>query len=55
MNSFILDELRLVCQRFDAGQVEKAFERARKNDIRSLGWVVRDLYRTSRRKERGKR
>jgi hypothetical protein len=45
MNTFILDELRLLCQRFAMEDVEKAFTRAEKNDIRSLGWVVRELCR----------
>jgi len=55
MNTFILDELRLICDRFDPRHVEKTFDRARKNDIRSLGWVVRELYRLSRRNERAKK
>lgn len=50
MNSFILDELRLVAQRFPLEAVEKTFARAAKHDIRSLGWVVRELYREDRRK-----
>ncbi|MBN1867770.1 hypothetical protein JW916_10800 [Candidatus Sumerlaeota bacterium] len=53
MNSFILDELRLVCQRFPRSDVEKTFARARKNDIRSLGWIVRELYRLGRRRDTG--
>jgi hypothetical protein len=55
MNSFILDELRLVCQRFPRSDVEKTFDRARKNDIRSLGWIVRELYRVGRRRDVGAR
>jgi hypothetical protein len=50
MNSFILDELGLVSQRFAAEEIEKVFARAVKNDIRSLGWVVKELYRTNRRR-----
>lgn len=52
MNNFILDELRLICQRFSTGEVEKAFARAAKNDIRSLRWIAQELYRTSRRHDR---
>jgi hypothetical protein len=52
MNTFILDELRLLCQRFSRQEVEKTFARAQKNDIRSLGWVVKELYRVSRRHDR---
>lgn len=54
MNSFILDELHLLSQRFAADEIEKAFDRARKNDIRSLGWVAGELYRRSRKHERSK-
>jgi hypothetical protein len=54
MNTFVLDELRLVSQRFSADAIEKAFARARKNGIRSLSWVVRELYRRSRRHVRKK-
>jgi hypothetical protein len=52
MNTFILDELRLLCQRFSRQEVEKTFARAQKNDIRSLGWIVKELYRVSRRHDR---
>lgn len=53
MNGFILDELRLICQRFSPEEVEKTFARARRNDIRSLPWVLRELYRISRKHDRG--
>jgi len=53
MNSFILDELHLVSQRFAPDEIEKVFARAVKNDIRSLGWVVKELYRTNRRRTAG--
>ncbi len=52
MNTFILDELRLITQRFSADEVEKTFARAVKNDIRSLGWIVKELYRISRKHDR---
>ncbi len=52
MNTFILDELRLITQRFSADEVEKTFARAAKNDIRSLGWIVKELYRISRKHDR---
>jgi hypothetical protein len=53
MNNFILDELRLLCQRFSRDEVEKAFARAKKNDIRSLSWIAKDLYRSSSRRRGG--
>ena len=55
MNNFILDELRLLCQRFSREEVEKAFARAKKNDIRSLGWIAKELYRFSSRRKGGRK
>ncbi|HBF35050.1 TPA: hypothetical protein DDW35_10870 [Candidatus Sumerlaeota bacterium] len=52
MNTFILDELRLLCQRFEPEDVEKAFTRAAKNDIRSLGWVAKELYRVNKKRSK---
>jgi hypothetical protein len=50
MNTFVLDELRLLCQRFEMEDVEKTFTRAAKNDIRRLGWVAKELYRVNRKR-----
>jgi hypothetical protein len=43
MNAFVLDELRLVRQRFPAEMVRRTFRRAQQNEIRSLHWVVQEL------------
>lgn len=53
MNSFVLDELRLIRQRFDIDQVRRMFGRARQNNVRSLHWVVRELVRHRKRKRDG--
>jgi len=48
MNAFILDELRLIRQRFPIDMVRRTFRRASQNDIHSLQWVVRELIRQKR-------
>ncbi|MCX7625236.1 MAG: hypothetical protein N2Z21_03375 [Candidatus Sumerlaeaceae bacterium] len=48
MNAFILDELRLIRQRFPIEMVRRTFRRAAANDIHSLAWVVRELIRQKR-------
>lgn len=45
MNAFVLDELRLVRQRYPIDRVRRTFRRAQQNEIRSLQWVVRELVR----------
>lgn len=45
MNAFVLDELRLVRQRFPVELVRRTFRRAQKNEIRSLRWVLQELMR----------
>lgn len=51
MNVFILDELRMLPQRFPMQEVRSVFRRARKNEIRSLHWIMQELVR--RRKKSG--
>jgi len=43
MNLFILDELRLLRQRFQLADIKKAFETARRLEMKSLRWVMRQL------------
>lgn len=45
MNAFVLDELRLVRQRFPMEMVRQTFRRALKNEIHSLHWIVQELVR----------
>jgi len=47
MNSFILDELRLIGRRFTLESIRKVFGRAALNDVRELGWAVRELIKES--------
>lgn len=51
MNVFILDELRMLPQRFKLSEIRSVFNMARKNEIRSLHWVIQELVR--RRKKSG--
>lgn len=48
MNAFILDELRLLRQRFPIEQVRRQFRRAQQNEIHALSWVVKELVRGNR-------
>jgi len=52
MNAFVLDELRLVRQRFPIEAVRRVFRRAQQNEIRSLQWIVRELVRGRRNREK---
>lgn len=45
MNAFVLDELKLVRQRFPADAIRRTFRRAQQNEIRSLHWIVQELVR----------
>ena len=43
MNLFVLDELRLIRQRFKLSDVKRVFESAKRHEITSLRWVMRQL------------
>ncbi|MEQ8819840.1 MAG: hypothetical protein RLY93_06315 [Sumerlaeia bacterium] len=45
MNSFILDELRLIAMRYDPKLIEAVFQRARKKEIQNLGWILKEIRR----------
>lgn len=51
MNAFILDELRMLPQKFTMDEIRSAFSRARKNEIHSLRWVIQDLVRRRKKTE----
>lgn len=48
MNTFVLDELRLIRQRFPIEMIRQTFRRAAKNEIHSLAWIMRELIRQKR-------
>ena len=43
MNFFILDELCLMRQRFELSEIKKAFEAAKRYEVKSLRWVMHQL------------
>jgi hypothetical protein len=43
MNSFVLDELRLLTERFGREEIRAVFRRAQRLDIRSLSWIAGQL------------
>lgn len=47
INSFILDELRLLARRFPLESIRRVFGRAGMNDKPELGWAVRELLKDS--------
>jgi len=51
MNVFILDELRMLPQKFPMDEIRRVFGRARKNEIRSLRWVMQELVRRHKKAE----
>lgn len=57
INVFVVDELRLIKERFDFGVIKEIFAQARERGIKSLRWIVRRLMleekkRDERKKER---
>lgn len=53
MNTFILDELKLIRYRFPLDKIKRSFHRARRNEIASLTWVIKDLLREAQRGQKG--
>jgi DNA-binding Lrp family transcriptional regulator len=49
MNTFILDELKLIRYRFPLESINRSFQRAKRNEIPSLHWVIKDLLREAQR------
>jgi hypothetical protein len=45
MNSFILDELIFIAQRFPGREIERTFRQARRHERPSLAWIARELRR----------
>jgi hypothetical protein len=54
INAFILDELRIIRRRFNLDSIRKTFERAKRHNIRSLHWVVRELLREQKKHAKSK-
>lgn len=45
MNSLILDELQLISDRYEVELIQKVFDRARKREATSLGWILAEIRR----------
>ena len=45
INSIILDQLQMICDRYDLALIEKVFERAKKREARSLSWILSEIRR----------
>lgn len=45
INSLILDELQMIADRYEMALIEKVFERAKKREAASLGWVLAEIRR----------
>ncbi|MBI3737324.1 hypothetical protein HY256_12530 [Candidatus Sumerlaeota bacterium] len=55
MNSFIVDEIEILARRFPLDEIEKAIQRAARHEIRSIGWVAKELIRDQSRKKKPKK
>lgn len=55
VNSFIVDQIEVLVQRFPLEAIERTMERAARHEIRSLGWVVKELVRDAKKPARGER
>jgi DNA-binding Lrp family transcriptional regulator len=45
MNAFILEQLQMIAARFDMEAIERTVERAAKHEVRSIGWIFKELIR----------
>ncbi len=45
VNSFIVDQVEVIAQRFPIEAIERTIERAARHEIRSIGWVAKELIR----------
>lgn len=54
LNSFIVDEIEMLAQRFPMEEIERTIERAANHDIRSIGWVARELIRDASKAKAGR-
>lgn len=48
VNSFIVGEIEILARRFPMDKIELTMDRAARHEIRSIGWVVKELIRDSR-------
>lgn len=54
VNSFIVDEIEVLVERFPMDKIEQTIDRAARHEIRSIGWVVKELIRDTSKPKKGK-
>lgn len=54
LNSFIVDEIEMLAQRFPMEAIERTMDRAASHDIRTIGWVARELIRDTSKSKSGR-
>lgn len=55
INLFVVDELRLIKERFDFKRIKEVFSQARERRIKSLRWIVKKLLTEERKKDERKK
>ena len=45
LNSFIVEEIQLLAERFPLEAIERTIERAARYEVRSIAWVAKELVR----------
>lgn len=55
MNSFIVEQIEIVARRFEIDEIRHTMERAARHDLRSIGWVLKELIRDHAKKEKESR
>ncbi len=54
VNSFIVDQIEVLARRFPLEEIEKTIARAARHEIRSIGWVAKELIRDASREKKAK-
>lgn len=55
MNSFILEQIEIVARRFEIEEIRHTMERAARHNLRTIGWVLKELIRDHAKKEKESR
>jgi hypothetical protein len=55
MNSFIVEQIEILAQRFPYEAIQKTIERAARHELRNIGWVAKELIRDATRDKPKKR
>ena len=55
MNSFIVEQIEILAQRFPFDAIQRTIERAARYELRNIGWVAKELIRDTTREKKKKR